>query len=174
MIGAVGEIVGGAGVIVSLLYLARQVRAASLADQRARFEAAQDQITTWMQSVATSGELGGLVTRGLISGRSELKPEEVLRFYLSLQQLLRSYERLCIYAEEGAMHHWLKETFETALRDLIAFPGLKQYWAERRHYYAPAMQREVDALMMAPSEAMLAMYAQGSRATDGTRADSAL
>jgi hypothetical protein len=158
MVGAVGEVLGGAGVIVSLLYLASQVRVGSRADQSARFEGAQDAVSDWTQSLATDAELAEIVLRGATQGGSALRPVELWRFYASLNLLFRSYERMCMYDREGVVHHWGKEAFDHSLRDLLGFPGFRQYWSERRHWFVPVMQREVDALLAGAGQTLMTAY----------------
>ena len=56
MLGAIGELLGAAGVIFSLLYLARQIKESSRGEQRTRYEASL-QGATRCQSVSGGPKL---------------------------------------------------------------------------------------------------------------------
>jgi hypothetical protein len=161
MIGAVGEVVGAAGVILSLLYLARQIRGASLRDQRTRYDQAIDTAITWNQSLATEGDLAEVFVRGMLGDTTDLKPEERLRFYASLLTVFRTYERVSQYGAEGGVHAWGRESFAVSFRDLMAAPGVQAYWAKRRHWFGPQMQVEVDDMVAEAGHAFLDTYMEG-------------
>ena len=167
-IGAIGEVVGAIGVILSMLYLARQIRAASLDDQRSRYDQAVDAATSWSQSLATQGDLAEIVLRGMVGDATVLNPEERLRFNSSLLGLFRSYERVFQYAAEGGVHDWGKEAFAVAFRDFVALPGVQLYWSERRHWFAAQMRSEVDQMIAGSTQAMLDTYQDTDQVSDSS------
>jgi len=158
LIGAVAEILGAAGVILSLLYLGRQIRSASLADQRARYEQALTEATAWGESLATEGDLAEIVLRGLNAGPSALTPVERFRFNASIIKMFRAYEKMTVYSTEGGVPAWGKKTFDEVFRDLLGFSGFQNYWLERRHWFVPEMQAEIDALIARPGRTVSALY----------------
>ena len=78
-IGAVGEVVGAAGVIASLLYLAVQVQASTRASAVEAKLAATRMYTDFMGSLIQSPELDDLLQRGRKDLES-LSPEDYRRF----------------------------------------------------------------------------------------------
>jgi len=162
VVAAIGEVAGAAGVVLSLLYLGRQIRASSLADKRLRYEQALAESTAWGRSLAGEGELAAIMLRGLTDGRSVLTPVERFRFNASVIQIFRAYESICVYADEGGMPEWGKKDFDEFFRDFIGLTGVQEYWAERQHWFAPAMRVQVDQLAGQPGDTLRANYAQVS------------
>jgi hypothetical protein len=158
LIGAVAELLGATGVILSLLYLGRQIRSASLADQRARYEQALAEATAWAESLATEGELAEIVLRGLNAGPSALTPVERFRFNASIIKMFRAYEKMTVYSTEGGVPAWGKKTFDEVFRDLMDFSGFRHYWSDRRHWFVPEMQSEIDSLIARPGRTVSAVY----------------
>jgi len=159
VVGAIGEILGAAGVIFSLLYLGRQIRSASIQERRSRYEAALDMSVAWSQSLSTDADLAGVTLRGMLQGPDSLDPDERLRFYAGLLTPFRAYERVAHYWAEGAVDDWGKDIFDRVFRDLLSLPGIRQYWADRRHWFSPLAQTSIDALVAeATGDGMLGSY----------------
>ncbi len=167
MIAAVGEVVGAVGVILSLLYLASQIRSSTLESQRARYDQALEASTVWGQSVAVEGELADITFRGWVRGAAALTPEERFRFYASMLTLFRAYERMSQYAAEGGVHEWGKQAFDHTFQDLLAMPGIREYWADRKHWFAPTMQAEIDGMIVKAGAAVLDAYQESPDAEGG-------
>lgn len=81
-LGAIGEIVGAAGVIISLLYLASQVRSNSRQLRHASAQAVLDKLNGLIGQLAFTAGAGDIWTRGL-SGLDALKSDEELRLSTS-------------------------------------------------------------------------------------------
>ena len=148
MIGAVGEIVGGAGVILTLFYLARQLRSASIESQRSRY----GELTTSMSTVADSwshdGDLAALMLRGF-RDPSTLDSAETFRFYTSLYRAMKAWEAFYYYSREGAIHDWGWDGIRATMTSFMAYPGMKIYWATRRDWFSREFQEEVDRVALA-------------------------
>jgi hypothetical protein len=162
MIGSVGEVLGAVAVIGSVLYLARQIRSSTLENQRSRYDQALEASTSWSQSIALDAGLGGIVLRGWKEGTAALSEDEQFRFYLSMLALFRAYERISLYATEGGVHGWGKESFERTFRDLMAMPGVREWWQARRHWFAPSMRIEMDAMIADAGPSLLETYRVGT------------
>ena len=64
-IGAVGEVVGGAAVFISLLYLAMQIRSSRRSDQVAAAAGAVSAVDEWIGQIVRDEKLYDLYQRGL-------------------------------------------------------------------------------------------------------------
>ncbi|MEH6588586.1 MAG: hypothetical protein V7720_18700, partial [Halioglobus sp.] len=78
-IGAIGEVVGGIGVIVTLLYLALQVRASTVASKVESKLAATRMYSDFLKTLIDSPEINDLFVRGREDFDS-LNSEEFYRF----------------------------------------------------------------------------------------------
>ncbi|MEJ2239686.1 MAG: hypothetical protein P8X82_15425, partial [Gemmatimonadales bacterium] len=105
-LGAIGEIVGAAGVVVSLLYLASQVRNNSRQLRHASAQAVLDKLNGLIGQLAFTAGAGDVWSRGL-SGLDTLKDdEELVRFSSMLLQAFWAYEEVLHYHRAGAIEDW--------------------------------------------------------------------
>jgi hypothetical protein len=146
MISAVAELAGAIAVVVTLYYLALQIRESSKESRRNRWNELHNEISRVADSWGENDGLSDIVYRGFTEYDS-LRPQEAFRFYSSLFRLFRSFETLFQYSREGSVHQWGAEGFEKTMTDILGFSGTKIYWTNRRHWYSPEFQEEVDRLM---------------------------
>ncbi len=98
-LGAVGDFVGGLGVIASLLYLAFQIRQNTRAVRSASYHQAAEQLWNWCLSVAGKGELAEILAKRAAGG--SLTPVEQTRGGSADQALLFGFENMLRLREEG-------------------------------------------------------------------------
>ena len=151
-IGAIGEVLGAAAVVVTLFYLARQVREASeeskrnqMELRRSRYDALNRELISASDEWAANSELSDIMLRGFTE-RDSLDPVEVFRFYSSLHRFFRSIDAFFVYAAEGGVHDWGIERWRTTLADFMTFPGVREYWERRGHWFTDALRAEVTAI----------------------------
>jgi hypothetical protein len=155
-IGAVGEALGAAGVIITLVYLARQIHQSSehieqnIRSQRLSASAAlHHDLTVIRLSFLTDPEL----LRIFADGRRDpnaLPPEERARFMVTctllFEQLAFAFDR----REEGVAD-W--SSFYHYLRDYARSPGVRLWWEEHGlSIFSPAFIREVEKQMAKPTD----------------------
>ena len=99
-IGAVGEVVGAAGVILSLLYLAVQIRGEARAKRAAAVHDQSDAYRDFLQTLANNEELAAIYLRG-IRDFSSLKDAELVRFHSALGFLFRVFDEAFFQWKEG-------------------------------------------------------------------------
>jgi hypothetical protein len=157
VVAALGEVLAAAGVIVSLLYLGRQIRLSAASDRRARYDALLQEATAWNRTVATQADLAGIVLRGMVD-RESLDAEERFRFHAILLPLLRTYESIVLYRSEGELHDWGPEGFEKTMRDFFAMPGVQAYWRDRSDWFVPEARRKIDEMIAASSPKLTREY----------------
>ena len=147
-IGAVGEVLGAVGVIITLAYLALQIRQNSehiehnVRSQRLSVSAGLHRDVMQIRlAFLTDPEL----LRIMGTGRAEpssLTPEELSRFMvmctLLFEQLAFAYER----RREG-IADW--SSFEHYLTDYTRSPGVLRWWQEHgKTMFSPAFTQEVE------------------------------
>ena len=170
-VGAVGEIVGAGAVVLTLFYLARQMRESAYEARqnqvelrRTRYDALNRELARTVSEWASNPELAETMLRGHRNPAS-LTETEVFRFYASLQRFFRNLEALFVYSAEGGIHDWGAEGWRSCLCDYLTFPGACAYWEDRQHFYSGAFQAEVARLMTDTRGVMAEAYVH--RATRG-------
>jgi hypothetical protein len=135
MISAVGQMLGAVGVIISIIYLAAQIRNQSKESQRA----AMNVLTThWSDSNRTlveNSDLAALWLRALHSF-DQLDGTSKLRFGAHLGRFLRISDGLYLGVLDGTLDRRLWHGYERTLADIVSYPGFQTWWATRKHWHA--------------------------------------
>jgi hypothetical protein len=143
------EIVTGAealaslAVVVSLVYLAIQVRLQSRESRISVVHSLTEQWGEAVQAFATHADLYAIWIKGLMDFEC-LTPEERGRFSAILINLSQIFESLHLHHREGRVDPELWDAFENRLRDVFATPGAQCWWAHRRHWHTQRFQAHVD------------------------------
>lgn len=164
MIGALGELIGAAAVVLTLVYLSRQVRGASTEAQRNRFGELSAEVSRVAHSWGSDPEISDIVYRGLQDPAS-LTPYEVFRFNSNLFRMFRALEALLEYSVQGGVHEWGAEGLFRTTQDLMAFPGMRQYWEDRQHWYSDGFRSLVDDMLGDAEPVMLDAYLRNAPAS---------
>jgi hypothetical protein len=133
-VGAIAELLGAAAVVVSLLYLAAQVRAST---GQARRDAGRDlaaRVSDISLTVAANPELGALLVRGG-ADPDRLEPGDQARFRGLMNSLFRGLEQQFLLRREGALDDESWAAIERLIKDWIALPGVQVYFLDRGQWY---------------------------------------
>lgn len=119
-LGNVGDFVGGLAVIVSLLYLAVQIRQNTRAVRSSSYHQAAEQTWNYCLAIAQDGSLAELLAR---RGAGEpLTPAEVLRVRAADQALIFGFENMLRLREEGLID---PDVWQNLIENSMAFFGSK-------------------------------------------------
>lgn len=143
---AVAELVAAFGVLASLVYLALQIREASLEAQRARYNEISGKLADIARDWSMHDSLSDLMHRGFVNP-AELRPAEVFRLYSSLWGMMKAWEASFHYSLARGVHDWGAGGLRATMASFMAFPGMQHYWSNRRAWFSTEFQREVDRLM---------------------------
>lgn len=146
-LGAVGEIVGAAGVIVSLLYLASQVRNNSSQLRHASAQAVLDKLNGLIGQLAFTAGAGDVWSRGL-SGLDALRDdEEIVRFSSMLLQAFWAYEEVFHYRRSGVIENWAWTHARAPLEHFMRTPGFHEWWELRKDWFGEEFREFVNVGM---------------------------
>jgi len=142
-IGAIAEVIGGSGVIASLIYLAIQIRQ-STRTERAR--AFQDIFSSYNDH---SHEMFGTKNGDLIvSGMrdlSMLSGAERLRFDHLMIGYLNSLEATIFSQRASLLGHETLENWAYMLRTrFLPYPGVREWWDEAKPFFALETREFID------------------------------
>lgn len=133
-VGAVAELLGAFAVVVSLIYLAAQMKAST---RQARLEAARDlavRISEISIAIGASRETGELFLRGG-GDYGSLDAVDQLRYRALLNALFRGLEQQFHLRGQGALSDEEWTAVERVIMDFASLPGVQQYFAERGQWY---------------------------------------
>ena len=157
MIGALGEVFGALAVVLTLVYLARQVREGAAQDRRHQaMQAAQASIHN-VDALARDPALADIWLRGLKDG-SLLDAAETVRFGSIIVNIFQTFEITFEFGREGGLHGFRAEADRNSLKDIVASPGAQRWWADRRHWFSDDFQAEVDQCIAEGAAGFLQRY----------------
>ena len=142
VIGALGELVGAVAVVVSLIYLSRQVRQNTRALRTANAATVKQNFQTIARAFITDRGASDIVLRAL--KRDELSPAEKLSAYAWFFDLLKSGE---LAYSQYISEDLDKEVWDASLQFFLAYwttPGMREYWQDRRHAFIPEFRDAMD------------------------------
>lgn len=174
-IGAVAELLGAAGVIASLAYLAIQVRNAGELGREEAARSVMTKLNSTMEYLASAYDKSDMWVRGS-SSLSNLRDEaEFVQFSTFLITFFRTYEELHFYRKAGVRWDW--GGFDAQVRVTLGAPGVREWWITRDHFFSKELREELSQYLEGPP---VPLYGQGghfdsrrSRSTAGETEDGA-
>ena len=139
---AIGQIVGAAAVVVTILYLIRQVR---LNTQAVRVASYQGDITNTISltgAVFLNSEFADFFVRAQRNPAS-LSPVEVVRWHCFMLSIFRHYEGLMLQHREGAIDADLWRGYDAALVNWLRSPGWSEWFEKNATSFSTGLQRVV-------------------------------
>ncbi len=146
MIGAIGEVGGAIAVVVTLVYLARQIRASAQASRQAAMQELLDQSLQFNTQLTMDAEVASLWDRGLQDAES-LDRTELVRLYSLFYQMTLQLQRLYYLGQTGGLEPWLEKQTTRSRRDILAAPGYQSWFERRKHTLDDEFRAVVEAEM---------------------------
>ncbi len=144
-IGAVGEILGAAAVVISLMYLAVQIRGQN---REARLSAMHEISVGFRDSIGTFAGDEGL--RKILMRANEdydsLADDETLAILSGVQRMFRVWEEAFIQYQEARLDSRIWDTMVRQFASLLSVPAFQRVWELRREYYDDEFRAFVDGL----------------------------
>ena len=133
-VGAIAEAVGAAGVLITLVYLAVQIRHNSASVDASTEDGVTSGFNDVNNVIAADAELGKIFTSGLQDPES-LTAEEWVRFGFLFSSFVNQYNRLLVLNQKGSFpdHRWRMYAQELAV--FIATPGGTR-WKDGNPHFA--------------------------------------
>jgi hypothetical protein len=148
---SIGSFVSGLAVLISLIYLALQVRQAERNQraivQQARISRSSDQLMGLADPVLTRAWLQGL------KGAADLSEEETFRFVIVSTAMLRNVEDVYFQHDLGLLDETSLENQLGPLRGFLRTRGGTALWRAVRSNYDQGFASRVDRLVPAETDA---------------------
>ena len=145
-ISAVGTLIGGVAVIISLIYLGVQTQQNTKAMRSASFHQVRVSFSDISLTLAQDPNLVSIIAR-VHSEPSTLSSEEVMRYEMVLLTIIRRAESAYFQSIEGTLAkeswHGIAETCKTALADKIA----QRWWARTEHRFEASFSKSINELI---------------------------
>jgi len=141
--GAIGELVGAIAVVVSLVYLSRQVRQNTAAVRTANAAGVQGNLQQLARVFYSDRALGALVLQTM-SGELPEKPEDRLAVWAYFFDMLKTAELAHRHYLRGDLEPDLWEASLAFYRAYFETPGFRSYWQERQVAFVPPFREAME------------------------------
>jgi hypothetical protein len=148
-IGAVAEFVGAVGVIVSLVYLAGQIRQNTRSSRAAAFHAITAETNQLYRTVAADSEAARILRSGM-QEPEKLSDDDLIRFVLLVSCVFRGFENIFIHYLQGTIDEASWHPWRASLLEILEAPGAARFWQLRSHVFREDFQHLVSEV--APSD----------------------
>jgi len=132
--GALGELIGGVAIIVSLIYVGLQVRQGTHATRAATSQAFTDQYISVLPPLREPG-FAEIFWRGL-RGLHNLQDSEKVVFMSFIATFLRIFEAFYFQEKDGAFDTRLFGGWSNTFIDLFTYEGPREVLEIRNHWYS--------------------------------------
>ena len=142
-IGAIGEVVGAAGVIITLGYLAVQIRQNTASLRAAAVQALTEASASFNDLLASDADLARIILSGA-GDPDSLQLEERPRFGFALLALLRRVENIQRQTHQGRLSREDWVGIHASTMFLMSQPGCRNWWAENSLRFNPDFSKWLD------------------------------
>jgi hypothetical protein len=129
-----GQIIGAVAVVVSLFYVAHQIRQNTNAVRSATAQTVHEHFAKWYHLVAADDELAQIVAKGLRDYGS-LSEKERVRFVATFMAFLSYTQNAFLKWREGLLASPLWMGWEHVIMNLVGAPGGKAFWKDRAYMF---------------------------------------
>src|SRR5262245_14586229 len=149
-----GQFIGAVGVVISLVYLALQVRqnTAHLLNSTKAMEvsallAARTLATNFSAQLLSSQSLTRVFRLGI--GKSEdLKPDDRIRFDLLMADYFHSQETLFLLHQGGVLGDAQWSPLRTRMALMLRTPGARQWWGAQQSSFGAGFRQFVNSELL--------------------------
>ncbi len=145
-LGNLGEFIGAIAVVVSLVYLAIQVRRNTRAVRAATHHSLTTSVHGLHGMVAENEGLAHIYFTGL-RDRKALQPEERLRFDTLLRSVFLWYEDFFYQSQQGMVDEQTWRARERELLQVLSRPGIGEWWSRSSTLLSESFRAHVEALL---------------------------
>ena len=142
-LGNLGDFLGGLGVVVTLIYVARQIRQNTKSVESAAFQAATRDVAEAINELTRDPELSRIVFDGVREFES-FSREDRRRFSTYMAGLLRRYENLLEQTRLGNIEPESWQGVRSELTRIFALPGTQAWWSRGQVAFNPRLRDLID------------------------------
>ena len=131
LLGNFGEFFGAIAVVVTLAFLASQIRQSTRWQQTEAFNASTSEARRWVGRIAENGELNEIYLKGR-SNYASLTDQERSRFDSLMAEQFSFFESYLTYDVNGNMPYDIKPGLKVVIETYTAEGWLPKWWRDNR------------------------------------------
>ena len=142
-----GQIIGAVAVVISLFYVASQIRQNTNAVRSATAQTVHEHFAKSYHPVAADDELSQIVAKGLRDYGS-LSEKERVRFIASFMAFLSYSQNAFLKWREGLLASPLWMGWQQVIMNLVGAPGGKAFWKDRAYMFGDEFRCYIESDLM--------------------------
>ena len=142
----VGELLGGIGVIISLLYLAYQIRGSSRAQKAESYARALERLSSVQGRLAQDASFNELLNVGLMTP-DQLSLNQRTQLTWLFTEMFGAFEFMYLQSEEGNLPDVIWDQWQTTMRWWLTFEGARRWWKGRPAPFSRPFTELVDSCL---------------------------
>jgi hypothetical protein len=132
---SIGEIVSSIAVIISLVYLAMQIRQNTEAERTSTYQSIVSDFGALNNNMASTPELSDMFVRGL-ENFEQFNPDERARISQSFFQCFRYFENMFYQHHKGYLDEDIWVGWKRLILTYYSRPGFQTWWEFRKDVYS--------------------------------------
>ncbi len=160
--GAVGEVIGASAVVISVVYLALQIRKQTNVSRLAATRELNNQITESIAVMTEDAEIAAIYLKAVRDYES-LPDLDRLRISLWFLRNFRILEQQFLHIKSENVEASYLESVSKTYREWMLFPGVKQWWKLSTHHFDPGFCAYIEREMQAGEQQEYASTFKPSR-----------
>jgi hypothetical protein len=127
IIQSIAEIAGGLATVITLIYLALQVRENTAASKRATLDGYVDRLARWMTSLRENQEIIAIYLEGNLAF-NDLDRDKKLRYHLLMSEMFSYCESALGHSEVNGLKKETRDATQRMILRHLSQPGAAQWW----------------------------------------------
>ena len=141
-LGNIGEFVGAIGVVVSLVYLAQQMKQNTISVRAASFNSMVQNSIGLLEHSFRDSEFAAFLARAE-RDPGALAPEERVRWDAYMTAVYRHFGNLVYQRRVGALDQLMWDSYQATLKQHLRSPAWASWYEEHAHIFSTALTKQV-------------------------------
>ncbi len=141
----IGEILGAAGVIASLIFVGWQINANTRTNRMRMHEQITQTYLSFLNAVLEDPETFAAGLQSTDKGFADLSNKQKLFFFGSMLGLFKHYELMFVQHDQGVMDKETWEAWNEHIRMYFHQPGAQSWWTLRKATFIPGFRNYLDS-----------------------------
>ena len=144
-LGNIGEFVGAIGVVVSLVYLAQQMKQYTRSVRAASYNSMVQNSIGLLEHAFRDSEFAAFLERAE-RDPDALSPEECVRWDAYMTAVYRHFGNLVYQHRVGALDHLMWDSYQATLKQHLRNAAWASWYEENAHIFSTALTRQVASI----------------------------
>ena len=163
--GALGELIGGVAIIVSLIYVGVQVKESAKATRSAAANDATVCMQSWYLEMGSNPQASELWLNAMRSPEP-LSTHDEFQFLMSMHSVFLGFQNSYLLSQEGTLDPEIRKALTFAIIAVKDLPGMDRYWRQRSTFLHRGFANYVDGLRLQDSIQTVDVYKRNENAPD--------